>query len=241
MSGDADYPAVLADLKKRRDEIDAAIKAVESIIATLGITSSPLKVTGAQDIPRDAFLTLTIAEAAVKYLGLVRSAQSAAQIWEALKTGGLPHTKYAAVYNALVRRQSQAGDIVKLPDGNWGLNEWYPRTPSVLRKSVRRDKQGSALEAVSNNGTTPNLPLEDSKQHLSMVDACERILSEAAKPLHGDELVKRLRAYGRQTSSKSVAGSLPQDSKKRFKNLGRNTWALVRWSDNEGEREAPLR
>ncbi len=221
MNPDADYQAVLADLKRRRDEFDAAIKTVEGIIAQLGPTSSNSgKIRSVQDIPSDAFLTLTIPEAAIKYLGLVRSAQTVAQIWEALKTGGLPHTKYNAVYNALLRREAQVEDIVKLPDGSWGLTEWYPRTPSPARKARR------SVNTVAVPSEKQEMPPTGDAKRLTMVDAAEQILREAGKPLHATELVEKLRAYGRNTNIRSVAASLPQDSKKRFTNLGKNTWAL---------------
>jgi hypothetical protein len=110
MNADVDYQAVLADLKERREKIDSAIQAVESILASLGPGSGTARVRGSQDIAVDAFLGLTIAEAAVSYLTKVRTAQSVAQIWEAIKKGGLPHTKYNAVYNALNRRELQEGD-----------------------------------------------------------------------------------------------------------------------------------
>jgi hypothetical protein len=224
MSADADYQAVLADLKKRRGDLDAAILAVEGIIASLGLSTTSTKIRSAEGVPTDAFLSLTIPEAAIKYLGLVRSAQSVAQIWEALKRGGLPHTKYAAVYNALTRREDQVGDIAKLPDSNWGLAEWYPRTPGASRKITRRDRAGRILETAE---PEEQGILAAEASPLSIVDASEEILRKVGKPLHATELVKHLASgYGKVTNPKSIAGTLPQDGKKRFKNLGKNVWAL---------------
>lgn len=229
MSVDADYHAVLADLIERRKGIEAAIKTVEGIIAQLGLTPGSGKIRSTQDLPSDAFLSLTIPEAAIKYLGMMRSAQSVAQIWEALKKGGLTHTKYAAVYNAIFRRETQVGDVVKLPDGNWGLSEWYASNPSPRRKA----KSGKPTETHNTDAAAgepsdllPPLAKEESK--LSIVDATEELIRAAGKPLHASDLVSEIAAkYGKVTNSKSIAGTLPQDGKKRFKNLGKNTWTLV--------------
>ncbi len=64
---------------------------------------------------------------------------------------------------------------------------------------------------------------------MSMVDAVEKILTEAGKPLHANVLVEELKKYGRNTNNNSVRGTLPQDAKERFVNIGGNTWALVAW------------
>ncbi|HAF21828.1 MAG TPA: hypothetical protein DCK93_02775 [Blastocatellia bacterium] len=217
MNGDADYHAVLADLKERREGIDAAIKTVEGIIVQLGLTPGSAKIRGTQDLPADAFLTLTIPEAAIKFLGMVRSAQSVAQIWEAMKQGGLTHTKYNAVYNALFRRENQVGDVVKLPDGNWGLSEWYATSPSLKRKVKSKTVSAEPQEAKA----------PPKREGLTVVDATERVLREVGKPLHANVIVEKLREMGKETSAKSIAGTLPQDPKKRFKNLGKNLWVLV--------------
>jgi DNA-directed RNA polymerase delta subunit len=241
MSADADYHAVLADLRQRKAEIEAAIKAVEGIIALLGLKEGETrKIRGTQDLPTDAFLSLTIPEAAIKYLGMVRSAQSAAQIWEALKQGGLPHTKYAAVYNALTRRQQQAGDILKLPDSNWGLAEWYPRPPVGARRAAPRRERADrdlseSAESISVNGdgessaqSSTILATTEPYPKLSLVDAAATLLENAGGPLHAKELVDRLNTlYGKSTNVRSLSGTLPQDGKRRFRNLGRNLWVLV--------------
>jgi len=227
MSADADYLAVLADLKKRREDLDAAIVAVESIIASLNLSTTPTKVRGAESVPPDAFLSLTIPEAAIKYLGMVRSSQSVAQIWEALKRGGLPHTKYAAVYNALTRREDLAGDIIKLEDSNWGLAVWYPRRPSPTRRKKRDKELREGVPSEASTGSSGDIEPPTEKR-LSIGNVVEQMLREAGEPLRATEIVRRLEAnHDRVTTIKSLTGTLPQDKRKRFRNLGNNIWTLA--------------
>lgn len=62
---------------------------------------------------------------------------------------------------------------------------------------------------------------------ITMLDASEQVLLKANGPLHAAAIVEGLREYGKTTTIQSVAGSLFQDSKQRFINIGQNTWDLV--------------
>lgn len=77
----------------------------------------------------------------------------------------------------------------------------------------------------SNTGTPtivgPLLPLA-----LSISDATEKVLTEAGRPLHVDVIFKRLSALGKKTTKQSIVSALVRD-KKRFVNLGRNTYKLT--------------
>ena len=65
---------------------------------------------------------------------------------------------------------------------------------------------------------------------VTLYDGSEEILREAGRPLHVTILVRGLRErYGRDTSYKSLAGSLPQDPKQRFDRVAPNTFALSEW------------
>lgn len=229
-----DYEAVLADLQDRRAKIDAAIEAVKGIVAALGIHPSGSRITGLKDIPSDAFFTMSIADAALKYLGMVKSKQSTEQILEALERGGLPPMKYDSVYTLLRRRANQVGDIVRVGD-DWGLAAWYPNNPNFKRRAKPAAAKGQA------NGQTPDAPTAtatgaDTKakpRKGSIGDACERILRKADKPLHITVLVLALAGENIDTNARSLSGNLPQDSKKRFKNLGKNMWALAEWPEEK--------
>jgi hypothetical protein len=246
-SEEIDYEAVLADLHDRRSKIDAAIDAVKGILAALGRTpSGSTRVRSAQDIAPDTFFGLTIADAAIKYLGMVRSAQTVPQIWEALKQGGLPHTKYNAVYTALSRR---AEDVIKLPDGSFGLAEWYPNNPAVKRQSKSAPSKLRVMKVhnppekePSAESSTP--PVAQTKGTMTQPDRCEVFLRDEKRPLHISALISRLAEQGVVTKPVNLSTPLRKDG--RFENLGDNVWAIKEWPENmkashrKGNKEATL-
>jgi DNA-directed RNA polymerase delta subunit len=69
---------------------------------------------------------------------------------------------------------------------------------------------------------------------LSKADIAEGIIRRAGKPVHAKAIAETLtKDYGKPSTNRTVAASMYQDPKKRFKNLGENTWDLV--SRSEGE------
>ena len=129
MTSGIDYASVLADLKERRSQLDAAIAAIEAIIVGTGEVGPPTPSPGA--IPADAFFNMSAPVAAVKYLQIVKRPQTPTQIAEALDAGGFTHqSKNLAntLYTALQRVEERAGEVVKVNRG-WGLAEWYPGRP----------------------------------------------------------------------------------------------------------------
>ncbi|HEX8653306.1 MAG TPA: hypothetical protein VF708_21000 [Pyrinomonadaceae bacterium] len=231
-SEEIDYEAVLADLHERRSKIDAAIDAVKGILAAVGRTpTGSTRIRSAQDIAPDAFFGLTIAEAAIKYLGMVRSAQTLPQIWEALKQGGLPHTKYNAVYTALTRRE-QVGDVIKLPDGSYGLAEWYPTNPTAKRQTKQNSKPQEAAAEKESPAKSNVTPIAREQGAMTQPDHCEVFLREAKKPLHITVLLTMLAGKGIITKAVNLSTPLRKDPKQRFENLGSNTWALAEWPES---------
>ena len=66
----------------------------------------------------------------------------------------------------------------------------------------------------------------------TVTDLIESILDNNQLPMHGSEILLQLHDKGRTGSTmKSITGGMPQDSKGRFKNLGKNTWALSKWPE----------
>ena len=132
----SDYEAVLADLEAQRAELDSAIAVIKKQLGKPadqdGRVSVPSSKSGAVSHPNiatDAFFGMGVAEAAKKYLGMVRKSQTVQEICVALEAGGFPHTSksfYATVFTALKRRFEDQGDIVRVKRGVWGLAEWYP-------------------------------------------------------------------------------------------------------------------
>jgi DNA-directed RNA polymerase delta subunit len=154
------------------------------------------------------------------------------------------------VYAALRRRESVTGDIMRVGE-EWGLKEWFsniakPKAAKAAKRKKTKKKTASKKTAskasVANPkpASAPELKIVKSPEQksdaqanekpISMVDAVDKILEEADKPLHAGVLVQKLKTdYGKETNVKSIAASLPQDSVKRFTNIGGNTWVLERW------------
>jgi hypothetical protein len=239
VSSEIDYIAVRDDLKKRIETLQAGLAAVEAIIAAGAIsTSGSPRVSGSQDIPEDAFLGMTLGDAAVKYLGMVRKMQTTAQIAEGVKQGGLPHAKANAVYTALTRREEKIGDVRVDENNLWGLTEWHPT-------ARRRSRPVSAKPPTVSEPSETKAEEKPTSRHSrsgTMLDECEQLLKAKGRPIHASVLVSLLEEkFERKTNVKSIAGTLPQDAKKRFKNLGRNVWALAEWPEEKLKPELWLR
>jgi hypothetical protein len=137
------YEAVLADLKARREQLNAAIASVEAILGQLG--SGPGPGSGPHGGPHpkpDAFLKMTIPDATAKHLATVREKQSTKQIIDALVKGGLPPSSYQTVYGILLRREKQVGDIFHFKGGDWALSEWYPNRARPSAKGTKPAPNG---------------------------------------------------------------------------------------------------
>lgn len=125
-----DYRAVLADLKAKRDALNAAITGIEMVAMyypSPGIQDKQF--TGVQDIAPDAFFAMSIGDAIKKFLAMVKQKQPIPEIVRALELGGLQHTSkdFAATVRSALFRELRKDDpeIVKVGD-DYGLTEWYP-------------------------------------------------------------------------------------------------------------------
>lgn len=241
MSAEIDWVAALSEVEEKIVKLQNTADGIRYMIASSGNAGSGVqRISGGQVVPSDAFLALTISDAAKKYLEMVRSANTIAQIWEALKQGGLPHIKYNAVYTAIWRREFPNGEFARPDERNpnlVGLAEWYPTNPNIKKR------QRAANEAPAKRSTKKPAKRSNKRSGVSLLDGTEKILREANQPLHISILIPKLTDMGRTTNVHSMSSSLRQDSKKRFTNLGRNTWALTEWPDSilkQGNKEAQL-
>jgi hypothetical protein len=146
------YDLVLADLIAQRDKLNAAIEAIQAIKGGAPIaTSETIRHTngsGSVKIESDSFFGLTVLEATKKYLAMAKRPQKAVTITEALRQGGYHFSAASpvATVGALLRRDDNAdGEIVKLPDGTFGLASWYKTRP----KRGRQDDDDSAETATT--------------------------------------------------------------------------------------------
>lgn len=126
----AAYEIVLADLRAKRDQLDQAIRAIESAMG--GVPAASLKNEPLSSAPTSGpgdFLGMSIPDAARALLASRRRAMNNAEIAAALKAGGLAMTSADpanTIGSALTRRFHQIGDVVRVERGTWGLQEWYP-------------------------------------------------------------------------------------------------------------------
>jgi hypothetical protein len=119
------WEAALADVEGRIAKLQATAEGIRMIIAQGGSGVPSPGGGGSTTVGPSAFLSMSIPDAAKKYLSSVKQKKSTQEIIDALTAGGLPQSKYTTVYNILTRRQRQVGDIVNMK-GDWGLAEWYP-------------------------------------------------------------------------------------------------------------------
>lgn len=140
-----DYRTVLADLKARRDQLSQAIAVLESVAGTGGLGPSSGSADGVT-IRSDSFFGMSVPQAVRKYLGMTgRVPKSPQDITEALKKGGQEQASYNNVYTALKR----AVDVIKLPNGDWGLSSWYPSA-----------KKSGRTQTVNDDGTVEDEPAD---------------------------------------------------------------------------------
>ena len=149
------YEVVLADLEAKKAQLEAAIAGIKGMLGQAGTTppSGPGGGFGyvAGTPAHDAFIGMSIPEAAKKHLAAVRKKLSTQDLMTAMEAGGLPPSKYSTVYAILRRREKQVGDIINMK-GDWALQEWYPN----YRKKT------SATETGTEEGdATHDLPLDN--------------------------------------------------------------------------------
>lgn len=146
-----DYAAVLADLERKRDELDRAIAAIRPF-AGQGDTStpptgggsgapSPRKSGAMAQLRSDEFFGMKAPEAIQKYLAIAKGPRTVRDIVDALRSGGFITSAkdlYNNIYTALIRLEKD--ELVrKLPDSTWGLAEWYPALPKKRVSKAEND------------------------------------------------------------------------------------------------------
>lgn len=151
------YAIVLADLLRRRDELDAAIRAIEQVRGAKSADASELSRNGAQSVDETgAYLGLSIAEAVKKLLTYRRRPMGTAEIVEALRVANYPMTAAEpsnVIGSVLSRRFDTVGDVVRIARGQWGLVEWYPN-----RSFRKKEKEPTRKE---NTPPEVEIPAED--------------------------------------------------------------------------------
>lgn len=92
---EVDYAAVLADLKAKREKLDAAIAGIETMMGlrTAEGAATAANSTGRSDaLGEGAFLGMSIVDATVKLLKAQRKTLRNEEIFQALRSGGIVFT-----------------------------------------------------------------------------------------------------------------------------------------------------
>ena len=170
-----DYEAVLADLRSKRDHLNATIAGIEQLLGVLGTTvgggQGGPNSSGAQgrstsgngepeellpkEILSDTFFGLSAVDGARKYLRMVKQPATMKAMHDALLAGGYltqSQNFYANLYTAIMRNK----EFQKVGK-KWGLAEWYqgrrppePATaPRRRRKKTRRSKAGRKAQVTA--------------------------------------------------------------------------------------------
>ena len=151
-----DYQELLAELERDRENIDRMIAWLKNRMqqgtgpGTAYLPESSAKPTSATllrdspnllGIPSDAFFRMSVQQAIKGFLNRAKRPMSAKDITTGLEAGGLTHQAknlYATVYPTLLRMED-AGEVVRVSKGKWGLAEWY-----AGRKPATNEKQPEA-------------------------------------------------------------------------------------------------
>lgn len=148
-SDSVNYEAVLADLEARKALLDSAISAIRLILGQGGGGGSVPPGGGPQlgnfSPAHDAYIGLSIPDAAKKHLTAVRKKLSTQDLIQGLEAGGMPPLKYTTVYGVLSRRAKQVGDIVNFK-GDWALAEWYPGFRKNSKSAKAEGKESEEAE-----------------------------------------------------------------------------------------------
>jgi biotin operon repressor len=178
------YDAGIADVETRIRSMQAALETLKQLRASyLGEPTPPAASTSRPsetEVQHDTFFGMTIADAARKYLNMMKATKSTADIAAALELGGLKHSSkdFPSNVRSIIGHRD---DFIRVPNGDWGLMEWYPgqgrgKKPKATKTAKR--KAGKRRKAA--NGPTLEYRIVD----LMKTDANKDwVSSEVAKSL----------------------------------------------------------
>lgn len=108
-------------------------------------------------ISHDTFFNMTIGDAAKKYLAMVKSTKSTAEIGTALEQGGLKHSSKA--FPTTVRSiLGQREDFTRVPNGDWGLTEWYPGMGRGKKPKAEKSAKPKSKAKAAKTGKSAETP-----------------------------------------------------------------------------------
>jgi len=160
-----DYAAVLADLESRRAQLDVMIAGVRTMMLGMPATSGATPSNGggapptSTEIESDTFFSLSIPDAAKKFLGMRKKPATTGEIGDALRRGGQTHAigsnspeVFNNTLNSILNRAYRSGaGVVKVGRSTWGLADWYPNKP---RKPARAQKGDSPSNGITDEDSS---------------------------------------------------------------------------------------
>jgi hypothetical protein len=142
------FDAAVAEVQAKIEELKTTLATLLRLQAEQGgaPTSTAALRGGDTEISHDTFFNMTIGEAAKKYLSMVKTTKSTAEIAEALERGGLKHSSknFPSNVRSII---GQREDFTRVPNGEWGLTEWYP--------GIGRGKKPKAAKAKKKRAAKP--------------------------------------------------------------------------------------
>lgn len=151
-SGFDPYEAVLADLRAKREQIDQAIAAIESLRGGASIKAAAPLPAAPTEGP-GAFLGMTIVEASKALLKAKRQPLKNADLVVGLQAGGLvmqSSDPVNTVGSVLTRRFNDVGDVVRVARGTWGLKDWYPNRN--FKKEAKSEEPEKSASVTTDEG-----------------------------------------------------------------------------------------
>jgi hypothetical protein len=188
-----DYSAIVADLEAKKSAIEAMLASLRSAMA-LGALGQPGDTQGSLpgggsslsnysgDIPDGAFHGKGIPEATKFYLEIVKKKQTAREIADALRKGGMESTSsdFVGVVKAGLNRARKlpSSPLVKL-GAHWGLKGWYPK--GIVSGIAAPSKKGKKKSRKSAKASEPNSAVEAKAKKAEPVMAGFGLTASGAK------------------------------------------------------------
>lgn len=147
------YDAAIEDVEGKIRQLQAVLETLRSLRAAPADGSSPSAPVGSSregdtEIRHDTFFGMTIADAARKYLTMVKHTKSTADIASALESGGMKHA--SKDFNMTLRSVLSPREEFVRVNSDWGLTEWYPGMGRGRKaKVVEKPKKDVALKPRS--------------------------------------------------------------------------------------------
>jgi hypothetical protein len=187
-----DYAAIVADLEAKRAALDNAISSLKTVLisgalgpseGTSYVNLAATIVSGAApsgEIPDGAFHGKSIPEGIRLYLELMRKKQTAREIADGLKKGGM-ETKskwFEKIVYATLDRLKKTREVVKIRS-EWGLPQWYP---ALMRAGISN----------SENGSSASRPRERRKSSVRKPPSRQKVSKSEVRPSESIKLFLRV-------------------------------------------------